>query len=312
MSESSLAPHWFRRALAHQPDLHCLNVDGVPLTVRTWGDHSAPPIVLLHGGAAHAAWWDHVAPLLTDSYRVLALDLSGHGDSGWRSSYDIGLWADEVEAVIDSDLHSGRPVVAGHSMGGLIAAEVGLRRGADLRGLILLDSQFPPRGFELSRPAGAETRAGNARRVDPDRERLLGRFRLIPEEARLPQWMTRHIAELSVAPVDGGWSWKFDPRFFDHDFRHLEGLAPVGCPVAVVHADRGIVSRELSADIGARLGSTDPPLTVHDSGHHVQLEQPFQVTAILASLAGEWYGGTVGRGPHVRPTSRRRNDERAP
>ena len=54
--------------------------------------------MLVHGGAAHSGWWDHVAPLLT-WHRVVALDLTGHGDSDRREVYDMRLWAREVVAV---------------------------------------------------------------------------------------------------------------------------------------------------------------------------------------------------------------------
>lgn len=47
-------------------------------------------LVFVHGAAAQASWWDHVAPLLAADRRVTAIDLSGHGDSEWRPAYDMG------------------------------------------------------------------------------------------------------------------------------------------------------------------------------------------------------------------------------
>ena len=52
------------------------------------------------GGGAHAHWWTHVAATFARDLRVVALDLSGHGDSGHRDEYDIELWASEVMAVL--------------------------------------------------------------------------------------------------------------------------------------------------------------------------------------------------------------------
>jgi pimeloyl-ACP methyl ester carboxylesterase len=48
-----------------------------------WGDDSRPPLLLLHGGMAHARWWDPVAARLADRLHVFAADLPGHGDSPW-------------------------------------------------------------------------------------------------------------------------------------------------------------------------------------------------------------------------------------
>ena len=46
-------------------------------------DASRPPLLLLHGGMAHARWWDLVAPQLADVARPFAFDRRGHGDSDW-------------------------------------------------------------------------------------------------------------------------------------------------------------------------------------------------------------------------------------
>ena len=56
-----------------------------------WGNPSAPPLLLIHGGRDHCRSWDWVAEVLRDQYHVIALDLRGHGDSGWAtgSSYPL-------------------------------------------------------------------------------------------------------------------------------------------------------------------------------------------------------------------------------
>ena len=57
----------------------------------------------MHGGAAHAHWWSFLAPQLAKQYYVVAPDLSGHGDSGRRTSYPRELWAREVLAVAERE-----------------------------------------------------------------------------------------------------------------------------------------------------------------------------------------------------------------
>ena len=91
------APEWFRRALARKPESATLDVLGCPIHYLRWGDRELPGIVLVHGGAAHAHWWSFIAPLLTSQYHVVALDLSGHGDSGRRAEYRRETWAEERE-----------------------------------------------------------------------------------------------------------------------------------------------------------------------------------------------------------------------
>src|ERR1700729_2075043 len=92
-------PAWFSAALAAPVEDGSVDVDGARVRYRAWGDRGARGVVLVHGGAAHARWWDHVGPQLSAGLRVVALDLSGHGDSDWREQYSLGRWAAEVVAV---------------------------------------------------------------------------------------------------------------------------------------------------------------------------------------------------------------------
>ena len=48
-----------------------------------WGNETAPPLLLVHGGRDHCRNWDWVAQRLRDRYHVIAPDLRGHGDSAW-------------------------------------------------------------------------------------------------------------------------------------------------------------------------------------------------------------------------------------
>jgi pimeloyl-ACP methyl ester carboxylesterase len=58
-------------------------VAGLRLHYLDWGNPSAPPLILLHGIDRIAHTFDHIAPRFTSRYHVIAMDLRGHGDSGW-------------------------------------------------------------------------------------------------------------------------------------------------------------------------------------------------------------------------------------
>ncbi len=117
---STTGPKWFRDALAAAVEEHVVRVRGCAVAVRSWGQRDLPGLVLVHGGAAHGRWWDHVAPFLAVDHRVVALDLSGHGDSERRAEYDMTTWAAEVTAVARDAGFTGPPVIVGHSMGGWV------------------------------------------------------------------------------------------------------------------------------------------------------------------------------------------------
>jgi pimeloyl-ACP methyl ester carboxylesterase len=201
-------PEWFTRALKTVPDEGEVTVDAAMIRFRSWGPGGGPGIVLVHGGAAHARWWDHIGPLLADGVRVVALDLSGHGDSDQREDYSVDLWAAEVLAVVAAGGIEHDPVIVGHSMGGLVALRCAATYGAQLRGAVAVDS--PVREFTPEDRAARDRQAFGPLRVYPSREDAIARFRTMPDQWTLP-FVKQHIAETSLREVDGGWSWKFDP-----------------------------------------------------------------------------------------------------
>ena len=60
-------PAWFSAALAAAARERTVTVEGTSIAYRAWGDPAMRTIALVHGGAAHSRWWDHIAPLLTSS-----------------------------------------------------------------------------------------------------------------------------------------------------------------------------------------------------------------------------------------------------
>src|SRR5690349_24854381 len=110
------APDWFRRALAVPFEQGEVDVDGAAVRFLAWGEPGRRGLVFVHGGGAHAHWWTHVAARFHRDFRVVAIDLSGHGDSGHREEYGLEQWTDEVVAVARAAEVDGPAVVVGHSM----------------------------------------------------------------------------------------------------------------------------------------------------------------------------------------------------
>jgi pimeloyl-ACP methyl ester carboxylesterase len=128
-------------------------VDGGDLAVARWGDRG-PVVVAAHGiTASHLAWaavGDHVANELT----LIAPDLRGRGDSGGLPGpYGMAQHARDLLAVVD---HVGATdvVVAGHSMGGLVATVFATMFPDRTRGALLADGgpalgNTPPEGTDV-------------------------------------------------------------------------------------------------------------------------------------------------------------------
>jgi pimeloyl-ACP methyl ester carboxylesterase len=292
------APEWFTKALATAPQERRVDVDGTAISYLAWGDPGARGVVLVHGGGAHAHWWDHIAPLLALDRRVLALDLSGHGDSGRRESYTLDAWASEVLAVAADAGLTEPPTVIGHSMGGLVTLRLASLFGAQLAGAVVIDSPVRNRDLTPEEMAARERRAFGPLRVYPSREDAIAHFRTIPPQETLP-YASAHVAATSVRPApDGdGWTWKFDPRIFGREpfGAAAATLNRMDCRIALFRAEHGIMSAQMSQILYDRLGRVAPVIEIPAAAHHIMLDQPVALIAALRTLLSDW--------DHSRPPS---------
>ena len=100
---------------------------GIQLHVREWGNASAPSILFIHGWSQnHLCWSKQYKSELAKSYRLVALDLRGHGMSEApreASAYqNPQLWADDIAAIL-KELLLERPILVGWSYGGFIICD---------------------------------------------------------------------------------------------------------------------------------------------------------------------------------------------
>jgi pimeloyl-ACP methyl ester carboxylesterase len=291
-------PAWFTTALAAEPEEGSVAVAGAEIAWLAWGDRSAPTLVLVHGGAAHARWWRAHGPLLATHHRVVALDLSGHGASDRRSEYRAETWAQEVLAAAAAGGGAGRPVVVGHSMGGFVTVVAAACHGADLEGAVVLDA--PIRRPDPESEEGRGGRMFRSPKVYPDLATAVEHFHLVPPQPSEHTWLLDQVARDSLHQVAGGWTWRFDPGVFTARLGPSrpsevarELLAQVACRVAIVTgAESSIVDAEVRAYMAELLEGSPaaaagiPFVEVPAAHHHLLLDQPIAtVTAIRAVLA---------------------------
>jgi 3-oxoadipate enol-lactonase len=150
--------------------------DGCRLATRIEGPEGAPALVLLHGLGMDMTLWDAVLPLLPGDIRALRYDLRGHGGSDVPPApYSMGQMVSDAEAVIEA--HGLREtVVAGLSLGGMVAQGLAVKRLDLVRALILSNTAAKigtPRIWE-DRIATIR-RDGLAAQVETVLDRWLGR-----------------------------------------------------------------------------------------------------------------------------------------
>lgn len=213
----------------------------VTLHVVDWAG-GEPTILAIHGSAGMAHNFGALAERLAPRFRLLGVDLRGHGFSDKPpSGYDLRRHVDDMRQLIRA-LNLRRPVLLGHSAGGAVAAFVAAE--TDVTGLILLEAMIGDRAFaenaaaqaaplalSLGQPVAgfdaylSEWRSRHGPYSD-DAERLMdrwARFALAP----LPSGVLRERA-LRVA-VEAEWT-----SIIGAD--SLGALARVRCPVMIVQA----------------------------------------------------------------------------
>jgi len=285
------APAWFARALDAETESGRLDVDGAGISWKAWGPKDAPGLILVHGGVAHKQWWDALAPHLARGRRVVALDLSGMGDSDWRDEYRMDLYAAEVRAAgkAGGAFANGKPFVVGHSFGGFVALTCSVEFGADIAGAVILDS--PIREPSQQRSSAPPQRGG---KIYDSLEYAVGRFRLLPHQQCENLYLLDHIARASLKEQDGGWTWKFDPNLWAklayarRDPKEM--LARMACPVAFFRgAETSLVTDEIWDFMKAAFPAA-PFASIPEAQHHLILDQPLAVVAALDALFASGWG----------------------
>ena len=288
-------PFWFERALATPSTPGDVEVAGAKIHFEAWGEVGKPGIALVHGSNAHLEWWRFVAPFLADQFRVVALDSSGNGDSGWREHYTGEVLGEEVWRVCEAAELGDNPIIVGHSFGGFTVLETAHYHGDKLGGVIFMDfttappEQYVEWGLRAERE-GVKPRRGT--RVYEDKAEALGRFRYLPEQPVLHPCVRDYIAEKSLREVEGGWTWKFDPSLFDYlemGIDQRDKYAGLKCRSAVIlgeeSEDEGAFFADHMLEITAgRL----PVFRIPGTYHHLMFDEPVAVAMGVKGICLDW------------------------
>lgn len=142
-----MGPAKKKNLIVHLPDgdMHVVE-DGSP---------GAPVLLLIHGTAGSTVWWEPIARVLTRSYRVICVDLLGHGKSAKPpADYSVPAHARRVGVLLDQ-LGIHRVVAVGHSAGGSVVTALANQRRDLVSSLVLIDTGPNPEAYL---PQGAASR----------------------------------------------------------------------------------------------------------------------------------------------------------
>lgn len=90
------------------------------------GSHH-PVALLIHGMSSTSRTWDEtVVFLMMNGYNVVTVELEGHGDSIWNEQYSFDSWSESIVNQLKGFKLEQLDLIVGHSLGGLLAANVAL------------------------------------------------------------------------------------------------------------------------------------------------------------------------------------------
>lgn len=186
-----------------------VTANGLRLHYLDWSTAAKPPMILLHGIARHAHTFDHIVPAFTRDYRVIALDMRGHGDSAWspEGAYLVEDHVKDLEAVI-RELGLTRVTLWGNSTGGRVA-QVYAGLHPDMVERLIVEDVGPERPQNIADSFANRVRQEAAGWASEDD--LVSQLKT--QSPRTPEPILRSYARFGTTRrPDGRLIWKFDPN----------------------------------------------------------------------------------------------------
>jgi pimeloyl-ACP methyl ester carboxylesterase len=253
-----------------------IETNGVKVHYLDYGTAGRRPMVCVHGGAAHAHWFDFVAPGFTPDHHVFAPDLRGHGDSAWADpqTYSFETHAEDIHAFLEK-LDLSDVVLIGHSMGGMISLLYATAYPGRVSRLIIVDSTMLMPMDRVLRMREFSARPGKSYATQDE---LSARFRLEPAKSQLaaPEVIHRMATHSGRQDGEGRWQLKADRRVYTN-FRQVPGVPlfeKIKIPALVI---KGEHSKRFGPEVLAEVRAKAPQVQsaeVPASDHHITLENP--------------------------------------
>jgi len=254
-------------------------VDGIPLH---WTSAGAGPqtLMLVHGWTCDDSSWSGQVPALTGKYRVLTLDLPGHGRSGRleAAKFSMDLFARAVEAV-RAEAGVDRLVLVGHSMGTPVIRQYARLYPQHVTALVIVDGVVA---------LGAPPRPGVQPAQAPVPERMKGPDGPKNREAMIrgmftpatPKPLQEHVLKMMMAAPEatayGAMVATFDPKIWGNDVMKM--------PVLGIFADKSALG---NPEVTKKIFTNYEHHEVPGTGHFVMMEKPGEFNALLTSFVNK-------------------------
>jgi pimeloyl-ACP methyl ester carboxylesterase len=261
-------------APAAQGDGEVASFDGVPIAYTVAGE-GAGALVFIHGWSCDRGYWTGQLDTFADDYRVIAIDLAGHGDSGTeREEWTIESLARDVEAVVEA-LELDSVVLIGHSMGGPVALHAARRMPDETVGIVGVDT-LQNFEFELAEEQWDQWIGSFEADFDSACANMVDSF--FPEGAD-PELAREVRADMCDAPPAVATALFHDFRRLDYRTLAREAGVPIRCINAPAFPTEVENNRRYVENYDAYI--------MQDVGHFPMLERPEEFDRLLKQAIEE-------------------------
>lgn len=251
--------------------------DGVPIAYEVHGQ-GEPALVLVHGWSCDRTYWEHQIGPLSERFRVITVDLAGHGESGTgREGWTMESFGGDVAAVVE-ELDLERVVLVGHSMGGDVITEAARRMQDRVGGLVWVDTY---------RELGSAMTDEQARQMlAPFRDDFAGTTRgfvrgMFPAGAD-SSLVERVVADMAAAPPEVAVEALGAAMAYGGEVTRT--LRELDLPVVAINPAEPATDLESMEAFGVNV------VTVPDVGHFVMMEDPEGFNRRLTEVVEGWGG----------------------
>jgi len=259
-----------------------LTVNGLRLHYLDWGG-PGPPLILVHGLDRHAHTFDHIAPHFASRYRVIAVDMRGHGESAWDpdARYLVEDYVRDMEGLVEQ-LGLRNIAIWGNSTGGRVA-QVYAGLHPDRVSHMISEDVGPERPRQIADGYGRRVAQEEAGWVSE--EDVAAQVRKSNPGMPGPN-VTTYVRYGTRRRDDGRLVWKRDPKvangFVVTDL--WPSVSRITMPALYIIGGRSTI---VPAETQERLRTTLPRVTIAtipDAGHYPTDESPGEVLALVDSF----------------------------
>lgn len=172
-----------------------ISKDGTPISYEVFGE-GEPALIFVHGWSCDSRYWRFQIPQFSKKYRIIVLDLAGHGHSGiTRKTYTMASFGYDVRAVAEAE-GVRKAVLIGHSMGGSVIAEAATVMPDSVIGLIGIDT-LENIEYPMTRKEFKKMIAPLKKNFKQGSRQFVSSMILPSTETKLREWI---LSDMSSAP----------------------------------------------------------------------------------------------------------------